>query len=80
MMTPEGTPDELQKLYIAYTPFNVMFREYFARRGNGELVEYFDRLMHTYVRKYQITPEKVIEQIEEKYKEYIDSKQIDEIL
>lgn len=80
MMTPEGTPDELQKLYIAYTPFNVMFREYFARRGNGELVEYFDRLMHTYVRKYQITPEKVIEQIEKKYKEYLDNKQIDEIL
>ena len=80
MMTPEGTPDELQKLYIAYTPFNVMFREYFARRGNGELVEYFDRLMHAYVRKYQITPEKVIEQIEKKYKEYLDNKQIDEIL
>ena len=80
MMTPEGTPDELQKLYIAYTPFNVMFREYFARRGNGELVEYFDRLMHTYVRKYQITTEKVIEQIEKKYKEYLDNKQIDEIL
>jgi hypothetical protein len=80
MMTPDGTPDELQKLYLAYTPFNVMLREYFGRRGNGELIEYFDRLLHTYVRKYNITPEKIIDQIEEQYKEYLANKSIDEIL
>jgi hypothetical protein len=74
MMTPDGTPDELQKLYIAYTPFNVMLREHFARKGNGELVEYFDRLLNTYVRKYNITPEKIINQIEEEYKNYLDTK------
>jgi hypothetical protein len=73
MYPKKGDKHKLQKIFLAFTPFNILFLEYFKKRGNFILEKYIDQLVDQYVRESKITPEELIQQIEEEYKKYVDS-------
>jgi len=61
----------LQKIFLATTPFNMAFADYFSRRGDNTLTEYIDSVIDGYVLETGITPEDLIEQIREEYQTYL---------
>jgi len=75
MMYPQGrvNQDKLQKIFIASTPFNMLFMKYFKSKGDDSLEKYIDSLVEEYVKEHNITTGKLIQQIEDKYEEYLIS-------
>lgn len=74
MYPPEkGNRNRLQKIFIASTQFNLLFAEYFKKCGNNVLEDYINSLVAEYVKDSGITPEKLIEHIENKYQDYLNS-------
>lgn len=74
MMYPpgDGNKNILQKIFIAATPFNLLFMEYYKKQGNHVLEEYMNNLIKKYVDETNVTPEQIIQKIEETYQEYLD--------
>lgn len=76
MMYPPGSESQeyrnkLQKIFIATTPFNTVFANYFKKQGDFTLERYIDSLMYDYFKDNVITSEMIIDQIEEEYKKYL---------
>lgn len=69
---------KLQKIFLASTPFNLSFAEYFKKRGNFVLQNYIDSLVGQYIKESGVTPEELIQQIEDKYQEYVNSLSVDD--
>lgn len=62
---------KLQKIFLAVTPFNMAFADYFSKRGDNTLTEYIDAVVEEYVLETGITPEDLIKQIREEYQAYL---------
>lgn len=79
MYPPEkGNRNKLQRIFLASTPFNLAIAEYFKKRDNFVLQNYIDSLVDQYIIESGVTPEELIQQIEEKYQEYITSLLLDD--
>lgn len=63
--------DKLQKIFLAATPFNMIFAEYFKVRGDTRLHKYINSLVVSYINENNITAETLIEQIENTYQAYL---------
>lgn len=76
MMYPPGSESQeyrnkLQKIFIATTPFNRVFADYFKKRGDLTMEKYIDSLLYEYLKNNVLTPEMLIQQIEEEYQKYL---------
>jgi len=63
--------DKLQKIFLASTPFNLLFAEYFKRKGDDSLEKYIFELVGTYLTETGYKPQDIIDQIEESYQAYL---------
>ena len=63
--------DKLQKIFLATTPFNLLFAEYFKRKGDDSLEKYIFKLVGTYLAETGYKPQDIIDQIEASYQAYL---------
>lgn len=76
MMYPPGSgsqeyKNKLQKIFIASSPFNIIFANYLKSQGDLSLERYLNSLVIDYLKDNVLTPEMLIEQIEEEYEKYL---------
>lgn len=63
--------DKLQKIFLASTPFNIFFAEYFKRKGDAGLEKYIFSLVDDYIQETGLKSHDIIAQIEAAYEAYL---------
>jgi len=63
--------DKLQKIFLASSPFNLLFAEYFKRRGDDRLEKYIFKMVESYMAETGYKPQDIIDQIEASYQAYL---------
>lgn len=63
--------DKLQKIFLASSPFNLLFAEYFKRKGDDRLEKYIFTLVEEYIEETGLKAHDIIGQIEAAYEAYL---------
>lgn len=63
--------DKLQKIFLASSPFNLLFAEYFKRKGDDRLEKYIFDLVEDYIEETGLKAHDIINQIEASYQAYL---------
>lgn len=71
-MYPPGDQDKVQKAFLACTPFNLLLSQYFVEiKKDYTLFNYLNDTARDLVEGTTITPQSIIDQIENEYKKYL---------
>jgi len=63
--------DKLQKIFLASSPFNLLFAEHFKRKGDDRLEKYIFDLVEDYIEETGLKAHDIINQIEAAYQAYL---------
>lgn len=63
--------DKLQKIFLASSPFNLLFAEHFKRKGDDRLEKYIFALVEEYIQETGLKSHDIIAQIEAAYEAYL---------
>jgi len=63
--------DKLQKIFLASSPFNLLFAEHFKRKGDDRLEKYIYDLVEDYIEETGLKSTDIIAQIEAAYQAHL---------
>lgn len=77
-MYPPGDQDKVQKAFFACTPFNIMLAQYFVEvKKDYALFNYLNDTAKNLLEETNITPQTIINQIEDQYQKYLVEKTLE---